>query len=106
MSLHQRLFACALVVLAPLSTVGAQNTGKTLAMDFRTTISVQGTPDTTVMLGHAVGSTDKMRLDVTGAASKVSPVIADSISMIITDSGKTITYLDLKKNQYLRVPPS
>ena len=106
MSFHQRLFACALVALAPLSTVVAQNTGKTLAMDFRTTISVQGTPDTTVMLGHAVGSTDKMRLDVTGAAAKVSPVIADSISMIVTDSGKTITYLDAKKNQYLRVRPS
>jgi len=106
MSLHQRLFAGALVVLAPLSTVVAQDTGKTLAMDFRTTISVQGTPDTTVMQGHAVGSTDKMRLDVTGAASKVSPVMADSISMIVTDSGKTITYLDAKKNQYLRVRPS
>jgi len=106
MSFHQRLFAGALVVLAPLSTVVAQDTGKTLAMDFRTTISVQGTPDTTVMQGHAVGSTDKMRLDVTGAASKVSPVMADSISMIVTDSGKTITYLDAKKSQYLRVRPS
>lgn len=106
MNLHQRLFTGALLVLAPLSLAGAQNAGKTLAMDFRTSISIQGTPDTTVMVGHAVGSADKMRLDVTGTAAKVSPVKADSVSMIVSDSGKTITYLDAKNNQYMRVRPS
>ncbi len=106
MSLHQRLLTGALLVLAPLSLAGAQNTGKTLAMDFRTAISVQGAPDTTVMTGHAMGSVDKMRLDVAGAAAKVNPLKADSISMIVSDSGKTITYLDSKNNQYMRVRPS
>jgi len=106
MSLHQRLFAGALLAFAPLSFAGAQSTGKTLAMDFRTAISIQGAPDTTVMIGHAMGSVDKMRLDVTGAAAKVNPLKADSVSMIVSDSGKTITYLDAKNNQYMRVRPS
>jgi hypothetical protein len=106
MKFASRLIGGALFTLAPLSQVVAQNAGKTLAMDFRTTIVVQGTPDTAVMLGHAVGSLDKMRLDVTGSASRVSPMMTDSVSMIVTDSGKTITYLDAKKNQYLRVRPT
>lgn len=106
MKFASRLIGGALFTLAPLSQIAAQNAGKTLAMDFRTTIAVQGTPDTAVMLGHAVGSLDKMRLDVTGAASKVSPMMSDSVSMIVTDSGKTITYLDPKKSQYLRVRPT
>src|SRR6185503_20757745 len=29
-----------------------------------------------------------------------------SVSMIVSDSGKTITYLDAKNNQYMRVRPS
>jgi len=60
----------------------------------------------TAMEACAVGSLDKMRLDVTGSASKVSPMMSDSVSMIVTDSGKTITYLDKKKSQYLRVRPT
>jgi len=106
MRFASRLIGGALFTLAPLSQTYAQNARKTLAMDFRTTIAVQGTPDTAVMLGHAVGSLDKMRLDVTGSASKVSPMMSDSVSMIVTDSGKTITYLDKKKSQYLRVRPT
>ncbi|HEV7387790.1 MAG TPA: DUF4412 domain-containing protein [Gemmatimonadaceae bacterium] len=106
MNPYQRLFSSALLALAPLSLAGAQSAGKTLAMDFRTSISIQGAPDTTVMLGHAVGSVEKMRLDVSGAAAKVSPLKTDSVSMIVTDSGKTITYLDAKNNQYMRVRPS
>jgi hypothetical protein len=78
-------------------------------MDFRTTISVQGTPDTGVITGHAVGTPDLMRLDVTmkGAGANVSPLATDStISMIVTDSGRTITYIDARKSQYLRVRPA
>ena len=105
MRFASRLIGGALFTIAPL-TLTAQNAGKTLAMDFRTTIAVQGTPDTAVMVGQAVGSLDKMRLDVTGSAAKVSPMMSDSVSMIVTDSGKTITYLDKKKSQYLRVRPA
>lgn len=106
MKFFPRLIVGALFTLAPLTQIVAQNPGKTLAMDFRTTIAVQGTPDTAVMIGHAFGSLDKMRLDVTGSAARVSPMMSDSVSMIVTDSGKTITYLDAKKSQYLRVRPA
>ena len=78
MSFASRLVAGAFFALAPLSQLHAQNAGKTLAMDFRTTIAIQGTPDTAVMTGRAVGSLDKMRLDVSGTASKVSPLKSDS----------------------------
>ncbi|MEO8579434.1 MAG: hypothetical protein ABI469_04235 [Gemmatimonadales bacterium] len=107
MSLASRLSSTAVFVLAPLSYANAQTAGKTLAMDFRTTVSVQGAPDTSVMLGHAVGSPDKMRLDVKGTGTPLSPLASDSlVSMIVTDSGKTITYIDAKKSQYLRVRPA
>jgi hypothetical protein len=97
-----------MIVLAPLSSAVAQNAGKNLAMDFRMTSSVQGTPDTGVIVGHAVGNADKMRLDLTmkGSASRVTPLADSVVSMIVTDSGKTITYLDSKKNQFLRVRPA
>ena len=106
MSFNSRLIAGALVALAPLSQIGAQNAGKTLAMDFRTTIAIKGQPDTAIMSGHAIGSSDKTRLDIKGKASTVSPLRSDSVSMIVSDSGNTITYLDAKKNEYLRVRPS
>ena len=106
MNFTSRLVAGALFALAPLCQVNAQNAGKTLSMDFRTTIAIQGQPDTAVMQGHAVGSPDRMRLDVTGSAAKVSPMMTDSVSMIVTDSGRTITYLDRKKSEYLRVRPT
>jgi hypothetical protein len=53
-----------------------------------------------------MGSVDKMRLDVAGSGATVSPIKTDSVSMIVSDSGRTITYLDAKKNQYMRVRPS
>jgi hypothetical protein len=90
-------------------SANAQNAGKTLAMDFRMTNSVQGTPDTGVIVGHAIGTADKMRLDLTmkGAGAKnVTPITDSAVRMIVTDSGKTITYLDAKKNQFLRVRPA
>jgi len=97
------------VVLAvtPLGIAGAQGAEKALAMDFRTTISIQGIPDTAVMTGHAVGSVDRMRLEVKGSSSHVIPMAGDSgVSMIVTDSGKTITYLDPREKQYMRVRPA
>jgi hypothetical protein len=66
-------------------------------------------PDTMVIMGHAVGSNDKMRIDLTsmGANAQVSPLTAAGpISMLVTDSGQTINYLDAKQSQYVRVRPS
>jgi hypothetical protein len=104
-----RVSVAAALCFAPLSGALAQNAGKTLAMDFRMTNSVQGTPDTGVIVGHAIGIADKMRLDLTmkGAGAKnVTPITDSAVRMIVTDSGKTITYLDAKRSQFLRVRPA
>ncbi|MFL5487206.1 MAG: hypothetical protein ACJ8AJ_01865 [Gemmatimonadaceae bacterium] len=99
--------AVATLVAVPVSYATAQTAGKTLAMDFRTTISIQGEPDSAVMVGHAVGTADKMRVDVKPSGRQVAPLASDSVvTMILTDSGKTITYIDAKKSQYLRVRPA
>jgi hypothetical protein len=84
----------------------AQTAGKNLAMDFRTTVSIQGVSDSSVMTGRAVGTADRMRLDVKGTTPHVVPLASDSVSMIVTDSGKTITYLDTREKQYIRVQPA
>src|SRR2546423_1035252 len=106
-----RFTSCLAVVTAistaPLSHAHAQAAAKNLAMDFRTTISVQGEADSAVMTGHAVGTADKMRVEVRGLHPKAAGLPVDSVvTMILTDSGKTITYVDTKKSQYLRVRPA
>lgn len=94
----------------PMSLAAGQaGSGKNLAEDFRVTTSVVGMPDTMLIMGHVVGSSDKMRIDLTtmGPNAKVSPITADGpISMIVTDSGRTISYLDPKRSQYVRVRPT
>ena len=101
--------AVAASALAPLH-LNAQTAGKNLAIDFRTTVTVSGMPDTGVIQGHAVGSGDKLRMDLKmkGPGAQVSPLGSASgeISMILSDSGKTVTYLDSKNSKYLRVRPS
>jgi hypothetical protein len=108
MRFPSRLASATALVFAPLSYAHAQNAGKNLAMDFRMTNSVQGAPDSGVIVGHAVGAADKLRLDITtkGASAQVSPLADSVVSMIVTDSGKTITYLNSRKSQFLRVRPA
>src|ERR1700675_1996741 len=109
MRFSSRLVSASALVLAPIAYAQAQDAGKNLSLDFRTTVAVQGAPDTGVITGHAVGTPDKMRLDVKmkGPGANISPLASDStVTMIVTDSGKTITYIDSKKSQYLRVRPA
>jgi len=120
-----RFASAAVFVLVPLSCINVQaspapvaapaassspTSGKNLAMDFRTTVTVSGMPDTGVIQGHAVGSADKMRMDLTmkGPGAQVSPLggPGGEVSMILSDSGKTVTYLDSKASHYLRVRPA
>ena len=104
-----RFVGAAALALVPLSYVRAQTAGKDLAMDFRMTNIVQGMADTGVATGHVVDSNGKVRIDMAtnGAGSPLSPLsTGGAISMIVTDSGKTITYLDSKKSQYLRIRPA
>ena len=99
----------AFMTLAPIAMSNAQTASKNLAMDFRTTVIVQGQPDTGVILGHAVGSADKVRMDLTmkGTGSNVTPLSADGVmTMILSDSGKTVTYLDAKNSHYIRMRPA
>jgi hypothetical protein len=116
-----RLASAAAFVLAPLSCINAQAStkpvaapavapsGKNLAMDFRITVT-QGRPDTSIIQGHAVGSADQMRMDLKmqGPGAQVSPLggSGGEVGMILSDSGKTVTYLDSKAGHYLRVRPA
>jgi hypothetical protein len=111
MRFSSRLVSASALVLAPITYVHAQEAGKSLALDFRNTIVTSGMPDTSVLTGHAVGTADKMRLDVKmkmpGSGAAVGMLASQGeVSMIVTDSGKTITYLDKTKGQYLRVRPT
>jgi hypothetical protein len=106
MSFTSRALGCALITLAPIAA-GAQS--QNLAIDFRTTITTSDGPDTGVIVGHAVGSADKVRMDLTmkGAGAQTTPLAADgTMSMILTDSGKTVTYLDTKGSRYIRMRPA
>lgn len=109
MRFASRLVRVSALVLAPITYAHAQDAGKNLALDFRTTVIVQGTPDTGVITGHAVGTADNMRLDVKmqGTGAQMGMLASQGeVSMIVVDSGKTITYLDSKKSQYLTVRPT
>jgi len=117
-----RLASAAAFVLAPLSYINAQastkpvtapavaTAGKNIAIDFRTTVVTQGQPDTSIISGHAVGSADKMRMDLKmqGPGAQVSPLggSGGEVTMILSDTGKTVTYLDSKAGHYLRVRPA
>ncbi len=110
MKLFSRLVSASALVLAPISYAQAQDVGKDLALDFRNTIVVSGMPDTSVLTGRAVGTAGKMRVDVKmkmqGSGAAVGMLASQGeVSMIVTDSGKTITYLDSKKSQYLTMRP-
>jgi hypothetical protein len=109
MRFGSRLASASALALAPITFAHAQDAGKNLALDFRNTIVVWGMPDTSVLTGHAVGTADKMRVDVRmlGAGPAMGMLANQGeVSMIVTDSGKTITYLDSKNNQYIKVRPS
>ena len=119
MTFALRLASAAAFVLAPLSYINAQVSkapaiaapaGKNISMDFRTTVVIQGQPDSSVIQGHAVGSADKMRMDLKmqGPGAQVSPLGGTSgeVTMILSDTGKTVTYLDSKAGHYLRVRPA
>jgi hypothetical protein len=110
MRFHSRLVAAFALLLASASYASAQEAGKNLALDFRNSIVVSGVPDTSVLTGHAVGTADKMRVDVKmkmdGVGAPTMLASQGDISMIVTDSGKTITYLDSKNSQFIRVRPT
>jgi hypothetical protein len=102
-----RLAGVVLLVLAPVSFTEAQVAGKNLALDFRSSTVIQGSPDTGVITGHIVGSGSKARIDISASGGTApTPLASDgTVSMIVSDSGKTITYLDAKNSQYMNFRP-
>jgi hypothetical protein len=94
-------------VLGPASTTEAQVAGKNLALDFRSSTVVEGSPDSGFITGHIVGSGSKARIDISMAGGRAPTPLATegSVSMIVSDGGKTITYLDTNNSQYMRFRP-
>lgn len=101
------LASAAILAFAPLSVAVAQNAGKELALDFRTSTSMEGAPETSVLTGHIVGSGNKIRIDMsTSGGRSPSPLATEGpVSMIVSDSGKTIIYLDARNSQYMSFRP-
>jgi hypothetical protein len=103
-----RALLCAAIVVAPLANVRAQAAGQQLAEDFRVVTTMAGANDTAYITGHAVGDATRFRIEVntTGVGAQVSPLNANGpVTMIVSDTGKTITYLDSQRSTYLRVRP-
>jgi hypothetical protein len=104
-----RAFLFAAISVAPWANVRAQAAGQQLAEDFRVVTTMAGANDTAYITGHAVGDATRLRIEVntSGVGSQVSPLSASGpVSMIVSDSGKTITYLDSQRSTYLRVRPA
>lgn len=97
----------AALALASASVMAAQVAGKDLALDFRTSTSMEGSTDAGVLTGHIVGSGTKVRIDMatTGGRSPTPLPTDGPVSMIVSDGGRTITYLDAKNNQYMTFRP-
>lgn len=94
-------------VAAPWSA-SAQMPTTRLSEDFRVVTTIKGSNDTSVVIGHAVGSRDTMRIDVTSQGKQLAgpPGLSGKVGMIVTDSGKAIAYIDHEKKQYVRVRPT
>ncbi len=108
MTLALRFAGTAALALVPAAIAGAQVAGKDLALDFRTSTTMEGSADSGVLTGHIVGSGTKVRIDMAteGGRSPTPLATEGPVSMIVSDSGRTITYLDSKNNQYMTVRPS
>lgn len=106
-NLTLRIAGASLLALVTASALPAQNAGKDLALDFRTSTTTEGAPEAGVFTGHIVGSGTKVRIDLSTAGGRSpSPLATDGpVSMIVSDSGRTITYLDSKNSQYMSFRP-
>ena len=109
MTIALRLGAAAALILAPTAIAQGPVAARDLALDFRTSTSMEGLPETGVMTGHIVGSATgaKIRIDMsTEGGRSPTPLATDGpVSLIVSDSGRTITYLDAKNSQYMSVRP-
>lgn len=103
-----RLGLAGVITAAAAEPLMAQPAGRDLAMDFRISTTVQGMADSSSITGHMVHSPRKVRIDMSATGGRVpSPLETDgAVSMILSDSGKTITYLDTRNSQYMTFRPA
>ena len=103
-----RHIGAALLALAPLSLAHAQGPGTAMAVDFRTSTMLAGSTDSSSMSGHIVASGDKVRIELAKAdPGSPTPVpMGGPGKMIVSDSGRTVTYLDEAKHEYIRFRPA
>ena len=95
------------LVFVPVSLAHGQDAGKAMSVDFRTATRIDGGSDSSLMTGHILASGDKVRIEL-GKAEAGSPTplpINGAGKMIVSDSGRTVTYLDEAKRQYVRFRP-
>ncbi|HXG69498.1 MAG TPA: hypothetical protein VNJ04_02685 [Gemmatimonadaceae bacterium] len=102
--------SAALIALgAPLAQAAAQKAGRDVALDFRMSNLTTGTTTSEVVTGHVIATSDRVRLDMKGGGRgvRMSPIAGTGdISMIVTDSGKTLTYIDAASKTYMRMRPA
>lgn len=107
-SFSMRLAAAAALTFACTPALMAQGAGKDLAMDFRTSTTIPGMADSSTVTGHMVSSPTRVRIDMSVTGNRApTPLPTDGpVSMILSDSGKTITYLDTRNSQYMTLRPA
>ncbi len=94
---------------APLAQAAAQKAGRDVALDFRMSNLTTGAATNEVVTGHVIATSDRVRLDMKGGGRgvRMSPIAGTGdISMIVTDSGKTLTYIDAASKTYMRMRPA
>src|SRR5690348_16509541 len=103
-----RLATVSILTLCIASPVVAQSD---VAFDFRTrdTTTSQGNTTHGETTGHAVMSKGRVRFEMTGSSRMgnipgFSP--GGTMTMILSDTGRTFILLDNEKKQYMRVNPA
>jgi len=104
-------FTVASFVAVPLLAGALRAQGHDLAIDFRMTETgmAGGKPVNGTGTGHAVMSGDRVRYDMTpNTRAMAMPGItqANSMTVIILDSGTTFITVEPKKRQYMRMRPA
>jgi hypothetical protein len=95
--------------LLPFFSSSGQTAAKTLSEDFKVVTIIKGSADTAIVTGRAIGGPERMRIDVTtsGSNPKISPITSTGkVGLLVSDSGKTISYIDDQKQQYFSVRPA
>jgi len=104
-----RLSAALFALAAPLCQAAAQKPGRDIALDFRMSTVTTGAVGNEVVTGRVIATNDRARLDMKrdGGGVRAAPLPGNGdVSMIVTDGGKTLTYIDAANRTYMRMRPA